>query len=169
MSEGRAFEEEKTRLAETLAEIDRQLAGIGPRYYGDDYIEQVLDAKREEMRIRLTLLGEEPYFGRIDWREAGKPDAVPLYIGKRGMDRADTNEPYVIDWRAPVASLFYSFTGGDAPVEYEAPDGIIAGEVHRKRNVSVRERVLQRVVDSYVRGGDNLGLSDEFLLYRLGE
>jgi len=169
MSEGRAYEEERTRLEETLGEIDRQMAGIGPRYYGDDYIEQVLDAKREETRARLTLLAAEPYFGRIDWREEGKPEAVPLYIGKRGMDRTDTNEPYVIDWRAPVASLFYSFTGGEAAVEYEAPDGVIAGEVHRKRNVSVRDRELQRVVDSYVRGGDNLGLSDEFLLYRLGE
>jgi len=169
MSEGRAYEEEQTRLTETLSEIDRQLASIGPRYYGDDYLEQVLDAKREDTRSRLTLLAAEPYFGRIDWREAGKPEAVPLYIGKRGMDRAGTNEPYVIDWRAPVASLFYSFTGGEAAVEYEAPDGVIAGEVHRKRNVSVRDRELQRVVDSYVRGGDNLGLSDEFLLYRLGE
>ncbi len=169
MNQGRAYEEEETRLAETLGEIDRQLAGIGPRYYGDDYIEQVLDAKREENRTRLELLAAEPYFGRIDWREAGKAEPVPLYIGKRGMDRAQTNEPYVIDWRAPVASLFYSFTGGEAAVEYEAPDGIITGEVHRKRNVSVRDRELQRVVDSYVRGGDNLGLSDEFLLYRLGE
>ncbi len=169
MNQGRAYEEEETRLAETLGEIDRQLAGIGPRYYGDDYVEQVLDAKREENRVRLELLAAEPYFGRIDWREAGRPEPVPLYIGKRGMDRAKTNEPYVIDWRAPVASLFYSFTGGEAAVEYEAPEGIITGEVHRKRNVSVRDRELQRVVDSYVRGGDNLGLSDEFLLYRLGE
>lgn len=200
-----AIQEERQRLEETLAEIDAQLAAIGPRYYGDDYVEQVLDARREETRRRLELLAAEPYFGRLDFEEDrkhgrssgngkagsggragenGKEDGngsggradqaaeagpVPLYIGKRGMERRGTMEPYVIDWRAPAASLFYSFTGGEEAVEYESPDGPVSGYVHRKRNVAIRERELQRVTDSYVRGGDNMGLSDEFLLYRLGE
>ncbi|PZD93214.1 DNA helicase UvrD [Paenibacillus sambharensis] len=164
-----AYHEESTRLKETLEEVRQQLAGIGPRYYGNDFVEQLLDAKREESRERLQLLEIEPYFGRLDFHEKGKDGAAPLYIGKRGMEKKETGQPYIIDWRAPVASLFYSFTGGDEPVEYEAPEGIVGGEIHLKRNLSIREQVLQRVVDSYVRGGDNLGLSDEFLLYRLGE
>lgn len=163
------YEEERAKLTETLEEIALQRAEIGPVYYGNDYVEQVLEARREENRQRLDLLGKEPYFGRLDFQENGKPAPAPLYIGKRGMDYRKTSEPYIIDWRAPVASLFYSFTGGDAPVTYEAPDGTIEGEVHRKRNLSIRDRRLERVVDSYVRGGDNLSLSDEFLLYRLGE
>ncbi|GGG06285.1 HelD family protein [Paenibacillus abyssi] len=164
-----AYREEQSRLNETLEEIRRQLAGIGSRYYGDDFVEQVLDTRREEGRQRLELLHAEPYFGRLDFQEEGKQGAAPLYIGKRGMERTETSEPYIVDWRAPVASLFYTFTGGEAPVTYEAPEGEIQGEVHLKRNLSIREQMLQRVVDSYVRGGDNLGLSDEFLLYRLGE
>lgn len=161
--------EERTRLRETIGEIERQRAEIGPVYYGQDFVEQLLEAKREETRQRLALLGTEPYFGRLDFMENGRRDPAPLYIGKRGMDRRETGEPYIIDWRAPVASLFYSFTGGDEPVAYEAPEGTVEGEVHRKRNLQIRDRELQRVVESYVRGGDNLGLSDEFLLYRLGE
>jgi len=164
-----AYQVEQTKLRDTYSEIERQLSGIGPRYYGDDFVEQVLDAKREEKRQRLELLKGEPYFGRLDFQEAGKPESLPLYIGKRGMEHEESGRPHIIDWRAPVASLFYSFTGGDEQVEYEAPDGSIAGEIHLKRNLSIREQELQRVVDSYVRGGDNLGLSDEFLLYRLGE
>jgi DNA helicase-2/ATP-dependent DNA helicase PcrA len=85
------------------------------------------------------------------------------------LDHRNSGAPYVIDWRAPVASLFYSFTGGDAQVTYEAPDGTIQGDIHRKRNLSIRDKELQRVVDSYERGGDNIGLNDEFLLYRLGD
>ncbi|XEC94726.1 3'-5' exonuclease [Paenibacillus tarimensis] len=164
-----AYQEERARLEETLGEIESQLNNIPGRYYGDDYVEQLLDAKRQEKRQRLELLNAEPYFGRLDFREAGKHTPLPLYIGKRGMDRSDTGDPYIIDWRAPVASLFYSFTGGDVPVQFEAPEGTVEGEVFRKRNLSIREQSLERVVDSYVRGGDNLGLSDEFLLYRLGE
>lgn len=200
------FAEENGRLVETFAEIERQRASIGPVYYGHDFVEQVLESRREETRQRLKVLANEPYFGRLDFAEhgevntagpkvsagkagttgsagsaekanatssAGSADAnqapVPLYIGKRGLDRRDSGEPHIIDWRAPVASLFYSFTGGDEPVTYEAPEGVISGEVFRKRSLSIRDKELQRVVESYVRGGDNLGLSDEFLLYRLGE
>jgi DNA helicase-2/ATP-dependent DNA helicase PcrA len=164
-----ALVEEQLKLSEALEEIVRQHSEIGARYYGDNFIEQVLDAKRQESRERLELLENEPYFGRLDFHEEKKPHTMPLYIGKRGMDRRDSDEPYIIDWRAPVASLFYSFTGGDEPVAYEAPEGIISGEVLQKRNIYIRDKLLQRVVDSYVRGGDNMGLTDEFLLYRLGE
>jgi DNA helicase II / ATP-dependent DNA helicase PcrA len=164
-----AYRQEEQRLKETFEEIGRQQAALGPRYFGDDFVEQVLDSKREKSRERLALLTKEPYFGRLDFQEEGQPDAQPLYIGKRGMDRPDWKQPYIIDWRAPVASLFYSFTGGDEQVEYEAPEGVIEGLVHRKRSLAVRDQQLDRVVDSYVRGEENLGVSDEFLLYRLGE
>jgi DNA helicase II / ATP-dependent DNA helicase PcrA len=164
-----AYRQEEERLIETYGEIERQRGGIGPRYFGDDFVEQVLDAKREESRERLSLLAKEPYFGRLEFQETNGDQLQTLYIGKRGMDRSDWKEPYIIDWRAPVASLFYSFTGGDDPVEYEAPEGVVEGEIHRKRNIAIRDRKLERVVDSYVRGEDNLAVNDEFLLYRLGE
>ncbi len=163
------YREEQQRLEDTFQEIDRQRAGIGPVYRGQDFTEQLLEEKREEYRQRLDLLGKEPYFGRLDFKENGKPMPLPLYIGKRGMDLQETGEPYVIDWRAPVASLFYSFTGGEAPVTYDAPDGTIHGEIYRKRNLSIRDQKLGRIVDSYERGGDNIGLNDEFLLYKLGD
>lgn len=164
------YVQEQSRLKETIREIEDQLSKIAPRYYGDDFLEQVLDAKREELRLRLTSLSNQPYFGRLDFQEQGREDALPLYIGKKGMDHADSGQPYIIDWRAPVASLFYSFTGGDDTVTYEAPEGELSGTIHLKRNLSIREQELQRVVDSYVRGEeDQLGVHDEFLIYRLGE
>ena len=75
----------------------------------------------------------------------------------------------VVDWRAPVASLFYAFTGGEEEVYYISPDGIIEGNIELKRNIVIRDRELQRVVDTYVEGSDDLSGSDEFLLYRLSE
>lgn len=112
MDNPNAYREERIRLQETQEEIARQLAGIGPRYYGNDLVEQALDAKFQEKKQRLELLQKEPYFGRLDFQEDGAAAPERLYIGKRGMDRADTGEPWIIDWRAPVAALFYSFTGG---------------------------------------------------------
>ena len=168
-SQNPLYQEEHLRLQNTFQEIEQQRSGIGPIYRGKDYVEQLLEEKREETRRRLELLGNEPYFGRLDFQEEGKDEPLPLYIGKRGLDHNQTGQPSIIDWRAPVASLFYSFTGGDTPVTYEAPDGTIHGDIHRKRNLSIRDKTLQRIVDSYERGGDNIGPGDEFLLYRLGD
>jgi len=161
--------EEEQRLTHTLQEIDRQLSGIGPRYLGNDYTEQVLDAQREERRQRLEVSAKEPYFGRIDYKHENDTSVKPLYIGKAGVGDDEGVDPLVIDWRAPIASLFYSFSGGESPVTYESPEGEETGEILLKRNILVRQRELVRVVDSYVRGADNVGAADEFLLYRLGE
>ncbi|WP_080839522.1 hypothetical protein [Cohnella massiliensis] len=111
-SESRFMEEEK-RLREVRGQIREQLNAIGPKYTGNDYTEQVLDAHRQERKARLTVSDREPYFGRLDFREEGKDGPLPIYIGKFGVSDEKTQQPLVIDWRAPVSSLFYSFAGGD--------------------------------------------------------
>ncbi|MDQ6421609.1 AAA family ATPase [Paenibacillus sp. LHD-117] len=171
-------QEEQQRLERSLSDIDKQLSEIGPRYTGNDFTEQMLDLQREERKRRLEIARKEPYFGRIDFQELpeGSSDseangdlAKPLYIGKAGVAKGGGNELLVIDWRAPAASLFYSFTGGDASAAYDSPDGEVNGYVHLKRNLMVRGGELIRMVDSYVRGQEEGAVSDEFLLYRLGE
>lgn len=166
-----AYQEEEARLNDTLAEIDRRLERLRSIavYTGHDFTEQVLEAGREEARQTLAKSLEAPYFGRLDFQErSGK--VKPLYIGKVGVDREEvSDQPLVIDWRAPVASLFYSFTGGDEAASYEAPEGIIEGLVYLKRNVVIRKKILERVSDTYNRDSDQPAISDEFLVYRLGE
>ncbi|HEU4964297.1 MAG TPA: 3'-5' exonuclease [Bacilli bacterium] len=166
-----AYQEELKRLAQTTAEIDRRLEELRntPRYYGHDLTEQALENVRESRRQNLAISQQEPYFGRMDFQETGKDEPMPLYIGKVGVENEDTGELLVVDWRAPVASMFYSFTGGEDLASYESPEGLIDGLVYLKRNLVIRKQLLQRVVDSYVRGGENLGVADEFLLYRLEE
>lgn len=164
-----AYQEEQERLTKSLQDILTQLQAIGPRYKGDDFTEQMLDLQQEERRLRLEISKREPYFGRIDFQELPAGDKKPLYIGKAGVAKQDSNELLVIDWRAPAASVFYSFTGGEAPASYESPDGEIEGYVHLKRNFMIRQGELVRLVDSYVRGQEEGSVTDEFLLYRLGE
>ncbi|WP_028610926.1 HelD family protein [Paenibacillus harenae] len=164
-----AYQEEQQRLTESLRDITAQLQAIGPRYKGDDFTEQMLDLQQEERRQRLEISKKEPYFGRIDFEELPTGAQKPLYIGKAGVAKQGSSELLVIDWRAPVASLFYSFTGGDAPAVYDSPDGEISGYVHLKRNFMIRQGEIVRLVDSYVRGQEEGSVTDEFLLYRLGE
>ncbi|MWV45479.1 AAA family ATPase [Paenibacillus sp. HJL G12] len=167
-----AYQEEEQRLNATIAEIDKQLdrlRGIEV-YTGHDFTEQVLEAGREEKRQSLAKSLTAPYFGRLDFQGDRDKTPKPLYIGKIGVDHEEVgDQPMVIDWRAPIASVFYSFTGGDDPAAYEAPEGTIEGLVYLKRNLVIRKQILERVSDTYDRNSDQPAVSDEFLVYRLGE
>ncbi|MEZ2649092.1 3'-5' exonuclease [Bacillus wiedmannii] len=165
------FEEELQKMKDTLRTMDDQLEQLEkiPVYYGDDFKEQILESMRESNRQNLRIGVQEPYFGRLDFQEDGKEDVMPIYIGKVGVSHKDTMKPIVIDWRAPVASMFYSFTGGEELAFYQSPDGLVEGDVYLKRNISIRKRELERVVDTYVKGNEDVSHADDFLLYRLGE
>ncbi|MCR8642501.1 AAA family ATPase [Paenibacillus sp. N1-5-1-14] len=170
-----AYQEELKRLDATKLEIESQLKWLRsiPEYTGDDFTEQVLEDSREVRRQRLAKAAEEPYFGRMDFQATNDSNTAELYIGKVGVNQGEEGKgketPLVIDWRAPISSLFYSFTGGEGPAQYEAPEGTIEGLVYLKRNLVVRKQILQRVVDTYNRESDQPSVNDEFLLYRLGE
>ena len=69
---------------------------------------------------------------------------IPLeQIRKIGGDvilvklRVLDGEEIVVDWRAPVADLYYSGTGGDA--YYKAPMGVVEGELNLKRKFLFKE------------------------------
>ncbi|WP_442601293.1 HelD family protein [Paenibacillus sp. KN14-4R] len=170
-----AYQEELQRLEATRLEIESQIKWLKsiPVYTGDDFTEQVLEDSRGVRRQRLAKAAEEPYFGRMDFQSNKDSNISQLYIGKVGVNHSEQHNnketPLVIDWRAPISSLFYSFTGGEGPAEYEAPEGMIEGLVYLKRNLVVRKQILQRVVDTYNRESDQPSVNDEFLLYRLGE
>ncbi|WP_188881986.1 HelD family protein [Alicyclobacillus cellulosilyticus] len=178
-----AFQEELQHLHEVTGRISAQLDRLRqkeqPAASGDpDEAEtadivaaQVVAATRAQLADALQRALQEPYFGRLDFAEGDQPIPERLYIGKRGILDPDSGDPIVIDWRAPVASMFYTFSGqqGQDRAGYMSPDGWVEGRIDRKRNIVIRQGKLQRVVDSYVRGEENLGVADEFLLYRLSE
>lgn len=166
-----AFEEEQQKLSIVLPQIEEQFTKLQaiPRYYGDDFVEQALDHQRQSDLRKLEIARSEPYFGRLDFQETTSNHPISLYIGKVGVSDAQHTHLIVIDWRAPVSSMFYRFTGQEEVVSYESPEGEIKGTIHLKRNIAIRKKILQRVVDSYVPGEMNIGAADEFLLHRLGE
>lgn len=164
-----AYQEEKQKLTHTMEMMETQLSSLRdiPEYTGSDFTEQVLEDMRQQQKKQLELSAKEPYFGRLDF-ETDKESLQPYYIGKRGINNPQSNQPLVLDWRAPLASLFYSFTGGDVAT-YEAPEGEISGSVGLKRNIIVRKGSLERIADTFNRDSEAPAVSDEFLVYRLGE
>ncbi len=170
-NENTIFRQEQNNLGE-ISKKNRKVLRQARRstsISGRQFTEQVLEDKREQHRQNLLIAKKEPYFGRLDFQEEDKEAKQEFYIGKFGIDDEESGDLLVTDWRAPVSSLFYAFSGSEDDVYYLSPDGAVEGEIHLKRNIVIREQQLQRVVDSYVKGDDALSGGDEFLLYRLGE
>ena len=160
-------QQQLSRILERLKAQEKTLQEMN-RYIGDDITEQALEDLRERGRGNLKIAKKEPYFARLDFQEELTNETEQLYIGKVGV-ADDAGDPLIIDWRAPIASLFYSFSGGDDLAYYTSPEGLVEGTVYLKRNIVIRNGKLQRVVDAYVKGQTEASNVDEFLLYRLSE
>jgi DNA helicase-2/ATP-dependent DNA helicase PcrA len=116
---------------------------------------------------------QQPYFARIDFREFRK-EKEHYYIGKFGLGDSKTGDEIVIDWRAPIADLYYSGTQGEA--YYQAPIGVINGELYLKRKFLFRDEELKDAFDEGINEiiiksgmGDENALTDEFLRINLEE
>ncbi len=93
-----------------------------------------------------------PYFGRIDFAERGEEERR-IYIGRGGITTGD-NEMLVVDWRTPVANLYYDAQPG--PASYTSPDGLIEGEMGLKRTYNIKNGVLKDYYDADLITNDEL-------------
>ncbi|WP_300384942.1 RNA polymerase recycling motor HelD [Clostridium sp.] len=113
-----------------------------------------------------------PYFGRVDFRET-RGATESIYIGKQSVSSTLDGEEIVVDWRTPVADLYYSGTGGYA--YYKAPSGIIEGNLSLKRKFLFKEGELENIFDESINeiilsnASEETGLVDEFLKINLEE
>lgn len=99
----------------------------------------------DQLRLKwVEMMRDKPYFCRIDWNENGEEPAT-YYIGKVGMCKTDDYTPIVVDWRAPIANLYYDGRLGYA--EYSAPDGTFTGDLSLKRQLEIENGCVRSVTD----------------------
>ncbi|GGE39842.1 helicase IV [Pullulanibacillus camelliae] len=102
----------------------------------------------------LERLKENPYFGRIDFKEESEDKAESIYLGIASL-MDEKNEDFLIyDWRAPISSLYYDFSPGEA--EYQTPESKIKGIMELKRQFIIRSSQIKGVFDTGVTIGDEL-------------
>ncbi|MEY7999925.1 RNA polymerase recycling motor HelD [Clostridium sp. Mt-5] len=116
---------------------------------------------------------EKPYFGRIDFREY-KGQKETFYIGKFGLGDIQHGDEKVIDWRAPLADLYYS--GVEGKTFYKSPIGIISGELSLKRKFLIENEILKDAFDEGINeimlkstNEEGNSLVDEFLKINLNQ
>lgn len=95
-----------------------------------------------------------PYFGRIDFIADDEKAPQAYYIGIASLIKSSQPIPLVLDWRAPICSLYYDFTPGQA--EYFAPFGKITGKVLLKRQYKTLKRQLIYAFENDLTIGDNI-------------
>jgi len=115
------------------------------------------DARFQEVRrdlLRAERAKKKPYFGRIDILDPEASKKETFYIGKTVIGE-NPAEPEVIDWRAPIASVYYDHSLGMC--QYKVPkEGIFQVDLKRKRTYEIEEEKVKDFYDSDVVANDDL-------------
>ena len=143
-------------------ELD-EAVNYGYSHYNSDNAEQFNELvintalqRNLESRVRgLEKSIEKPYFARVDFKEEGKENIQRLYIGKTSLVDDKSNELLIVDWRAPIATLYYEGRLGEA--KYDCEDGVIGGNISLKRQYAIEKSKLIDIYDI------DITTNDEFL------
>ncbi|MCU7356116.1 MULTISPECIES: RNA polymerase recycling motor HelD [Enterococcus] len=117
-------------------------------------------AESQVKRLKtLYAMAGNPYFARIDFKE-GQENKETLYLGIASL-RDKNQETIVIDWRAPIANLYYE--GELGPAFYETDHDRYEVELLLKRQFKIQDGQMLSMVDT------SEVINDEFLLEILDE
>jgi len=155
-----AFAVKKGRVDRDLEKVRKHFNAENSQDYIDIIVNSLLQGHMDLKLRNLMAAKSKPYFARIDFTEKGKKEADKLYIGKMSLIREEDQKLIIVDWRAPVANLYYEGRLGDA--SYDCPDGNIKGTLELKRQFSIDNGKLNDIFDI------DITTNDEFLQSNLG-
>lgn len=155
----KTLQEEKQKLVEILEKMENQeqeIEQLFSKSNGYD-LEHIAEANVMEAQIKklsdIKKLKDKPYFARMDFREKQKK-LEAFYIGKMSLLDSKTAYPIIVDWRAPIANLYYE--GKIGPSSYECLGEQIEGDILLKRQYIIENKELLKHIDINVTGNDEL-------------
>lgn len=138
-------------IKEALVELDHLDSSLS--YVNTLANAQLLEMSNKEYR-GLVRVKDEPYFSRIDFKRDATGQTEQLYIGKTSLTKNETQEPVIVDWRSPIANLYYE--GSLGPASYEAEGEKHDGELSLKRQFEVEKGELQHMQDIDITARDQM-------------
>lgn len=141
--ESSEFKQEERKLKEILAIVEDNLESIDIRRANiwntcsDSQVAANLAMMLNKNQMAMEKAKKTPYFARIDFKEEGK-ETEEVYIGKCSV--FDDDHVKVVDWRSPIASMYYDFELGEA--NYTCPEGVIGGDIMLKRQYNIQNSEL---------------------------
>ena len=154
------FLREKEKLKEVCeklevekTEIENNLSSTNSSYEKDSYVRAHLVYLGHKKLMDLKAIKQKPYFARIDFEAEGEKKEE-LYIGKLSIIDSKTQEPLIIDWRAPISNLYYDGRIGKS--SYKSPQGIVNGTISLKRQYFIENQILEKYSDIDLKANDEL-------------
>lgn len=154
------FQKEKEKLKEIVQKIkdekeliEHTLSGSDMNFKLEDMAKATLLQSYLKKLEDINKIKDKPYFARMDFKEDSK-ELEMFYIGKISLLDNKTAYPIIVDWRAPIANLYYEGKIGKA--EYECLGEKIHGEIALKRQYIIENQQLQKYVNINVTGNDEL-------------
>ncbi len=148
-------EKEKQNIFEIKKYIWDECKAMSELEYGNLLNDTDAKVKRTNDQImqayKYKKIIDNAYFGRVDFKT--DEELINVYIGLHGLHSDSKN--YIFDWRAPISSLFYDYTVGNA--EYEAPLGKIKGNIELRRQYKIESGIIKRIIES------DINIDDEIL------
>ena len=142
------LEYRKKFIEEYRDDEDKVMEYFDHERYVKEEMYRTIDRKLAE----FTKLKESPYFGKVNFEDNGY--AEQIYVGRYGLTPEGSFDAAIVDWRAPVASLFYKGTLGET--SYKSPDGEVPVDILARRQIMVKKGKLEGFFDSDVDVKDDI-------------
>ncbi|ALB44107.1 MULTISPECIES: RNA polymerase recycling motor HelD [Clostridium] len=113
----------------------------------ENYVKEEAYRTIDKRLMEYTKLKEIPYFGKVSFKE-GEDIPEDMYVGRYGLTLENSFEPLIVDWRAPIASLFYKGTLGKS--SYNPPSGEIGVDILSRKQLVIKKGQLKGVFDSAI-------------------
>lgn len=140
--QSKKLEIEKDALHKEITQLRKQVSSaLDERLVLKEQMQQMTSADLSKMNEVI----EAPYFGRINFKENFQEEVEVIYIGKFGLFDSQLGDMLVLDWRTPMANIYYS--GIDEDVTYRAPNGLIEGKMLLKRRYVIEQGELTEIHD----------------------
>lgn len=165
-------------LSGTIEDVQKDIENMND-YYWDNYTEMdqygyedfdnrralITQIQTNEQNFvsleRLRKMVDAPFFGSVEYLYDGDDEPEEFYIGIGNFAEKTGSVPLIYDWRAPVSGLFYDFDKG--PASYEAPGGVMEGEILSKWQYKIRRGKMIYEFESDVK------IDDDILKQELGQ
>lgn len=140
------FPHEQQQLDKTFRALDAKRESITKRQHNDPnhFIQNARVGFDIAQYNNLGQILNDPYFGRLDVKTIETNEPETFYLGKQGFEHDSVR---VIDWRTPIADLFYR--GRPGRNRFSTPDGERYANLFLKRLFELRARQLLTVRDEY--------------------
>lgn len=148
------YEEKAEKGKKETEELYAAVSSGDTELYNQLIVSRDMQEHNENMLRKNRAAFQKPYFGRVDYKEIKTGQEESLYIGKNGVSKDKTNV-IVIDWRAPVSTLYYENELGAG--SYDVPDiGTIPVDLKLKRTFDVNDGKLIGYYDNDTAATDEL-------------